>query len=310
MKTSCQLSVVSPVYQASGNVNELVNRLVVELSQIVQTFEIILVDDGSKDDSWVEIVSCCQKHPQVKGVKLSRNFGQHYAVTAGLEFSQGEKIVIMDCDLQDDPSVVHLLYSRAIEGNEIVFTKRKSRKQSFMKVISAVLYNFLFRFLSDRHYEANTGSMVLFSSRVKDHFLSLKDKDRLYIQLLKWIGFKQSYVTIEHQPRFAGRSSYNFFKLMQMAMQGWTSHSDKLLQLSIYTGFCMSLSTLLASIYIIVLYFYRGFQPGWPSLFIAILFSTGLILISIGIAGLYIGKTFEQAKNRPLYIVDSKINFD
>lgn len=304
-----KLSVVSPVYQASGNIEELTNRLVWELTQLTTSFEIILVDDGSYDSSWQEITDSSKKHHQVKGIKLSRNFGQHYAVTAGLEFTEGERIIIMDCDLQDDPSIIGKLCEVAEKGNDIVFTKRIRRKHSLAKSIGAGLYNLLFNILSDPHYEANTGSMVLITDRVRRHYLQLEDHDRLYVQLLKWIGFKQSYIAIEHNSRFSGASSYNFLKLLNLATQGWTSHSTKLLKLSIYLGFGLSIATSLISLYIVFQYFNHGFQPGWPSLFIAILFSTGLILMSIGITGIYIGKIFEQAKRRPLYIIDSKVNF-
>lgn len=310
MESQHLVSVVSPVYHASGNIAELVRRINAEITQVAARFEIILVDDGSSDNSWDEIVATCKAHLHVKGIRLSRNFGQHYAVTAGLNYATGECILIMDCDLQDDPSAFGRLYDAYRQGYDIVFTRRLNRKQPFFKLISAKIYNLLFRVFSNSSYDVDTGSMVLFSARVKKIFLSLRDKDRLYIQLLKWIGFKQTYVLVEHQPRFSGKSSYSFYKLINLAMQGWTSHSDKLLTLSVYGGFYLSFITLLISVYIIIMYFIKDFQPGWPSLFVAILFSTGLILMSIGIAGIYIGKIFEQSKNRPLFIVDEKINFN
>jgi dolichol-phosphate mannosyltransferase len=150
--------------------------------------------------------------------------------------------------------------------------------------------------------------MTLFSSRVRDEFVKLKDQDRLYIQLLKWIGFKSTSVAVEHSQRFEGKSTYTVSKLFLTALQGWTSYSDKLLRMSIYGGLIISLLSLLAGIYIVISYFLKSFQPGWPSIFVAILFSTGLILMSIGIAGIYIGKIFDQTKERPLYIIEEKLN--
>jgi dolichol-phosphate mannosyltransferase len=150
--------------------------------------------------------------------------------------------------------------------------------------------------------------MTMFSSRVKDEFVKLKDQDRLYIQLLKWVGFKSTYLPVEHRERFEGKSTYSVSKLFFTAIQGWTSYSDKLLRLSIYSGLAISAITLLVGIYIVVSYFMKSFQPGWPSLIVAILFSTGLILMSIGITGIYIGKIFEQTKQRPLFIIDKKLN--
>lgn len=302
------LSIVSPVYRAEKIVDLLVERIIAEVSKISENFEIILVEDGSPDNSWEAIERNCQKDQRIKGVKLSRNFGQHYAATAGLEVATGELTILMDCDLQDNPAHIHLLYQKHKEGFDTVFTKRLGRKHSFFKLITAKIYNFLFMMFSDRNYDVNVGSLVLFSERVRKEFLRIQDKDRLYIQVLKWVGFNQTYVAVAHDERAEGESSYSFFKLLQMAIQGWTSHSDKLLRLSVYLGFFFSSSAFLAILVIIFLYFYQSFQSGWASLFVLILFSTGLILISIGIAGIYIGKTFEQSKNKPLYIIDKKIN--
>jgi glycosyltransferase involved in cell wall biosynthesis len=308
MKNDFLISIVSPVYQAEKLVEELVSRISHEMAAHHHEYEIILVDDGSSDNSWEIIQRTCASNPKTKGIKLSRNFGQHYAVTAGLEAASGDVIVIMDCDLQDDPKYIHELLQSHQSGFEIVFTKRIGRKHSFLKAINAKLYNLLFSLFSERLYDVDAGSLVMFSKRVKGIFLTLEDKDRLYIQMLKWVGFKSTYVSVKHHERFAGKSTYDFFKLMKLALQGWTSHSDKLLRFSIYSGFALSGITFVIGILIIIRYFIQGFQPGWPSLFIAIMFSTGLILMSIGIAGIYIGKIFEQTKNRPLFIIDKKIN--
>ena len=304
------ISIVSPVYKAEKIVNELVKRLTEEVSKITDSYEILLIEDGSPDESWEKIEQNCAKDKHVKGIKLSRNFGQHYAISAGMEAANGEAIIIMDCDLQDDPKHIHLLYKKfKDEKFDVVFTKRKNRKHSFFKSITSRIYNLLFYFFSDKSFDVNVGTMVLFSERVQSEFNRLKDKDRLYIQLIKWVGFKSSFIIVDHNERFEGSSSYTLPKLVFLALQGWTSHSDKLLRLSIYTGFFLSFCTFFTGIVIGFMYFFKGFQPGWPSLFLALLFSTGLILMSIGIVGIYIGKIFEQVKERPLFIVDKKLNF-
>ena len=309
MKTVKPLfSVVTPVYRAEKMVDLLVDRIREEVSQISDNFEIILVEDGSPDHSWEAIERNCTQDARVKGVKLSRNFGQHYAITAGLEAATGDITVLMDCDLQDNPAHIQVLYAKYQEGYDTVFTKRVKRKHSFFKAITAKIYHLLFVLLADQSYDLNVGSLVLFSKRVRQEFLRVKDKDRLSMQILKWVGFRQTYVSVTHDKRAEGKSSYSFFRLLQIALQGWTSHSDKLLKISVYFGFFVSLFAFLAILLIIFLYFYQGFQSGWASLFVLILFSTGLILTSIGIAGIYIGKTFEQSKNKPLYIVEQSIN--
>ncbi|HMS32606.1 MAG TPA: glycosyltransferase family 2 protein [Ignavibacteria bacterium] len=302
------ISVVSPVYKSEKIVDELVKRLSESLSKITENYEIILVEDGGGDSSWLKIEENCIRDKRVKGIKLSRNFGQHYAITAGLSRASGDIIVIMDCDLQDDPVHIKKLLDEFGNGYDVVFTRRIGRKHSFFKMITAKIYNSLFKMFSDKNYDLNVGSMTMISRRVKDEFLKLRDQDRLYIQLIKWVGFRSTYVPVEHRERYEGSSTYSISKLFVTALQGWTSYSDKLLRLSIYTGLIISILSLLAGLSIVLSYFLLKFQPGWPSLIVAILFSTGLILMSIGIAGIYIGKIFEQTKQRPLYIIDEKLN--
>ncbi len=303
-----KISVVSPVYKAEKIVDELVKRLTQVLQELADDYEIILVEDCGGDDSWKRIEENCRCDSHVKGILLSRNFGQHYAITAGLMQATGDVVIVMDCDLQDDPAHISRLLDEYNRGYEIVFTRRIGRKHSFFKMITAKIYNSMFTLFSDKNYELNVGSMTMFSARVKDEFIRLKDQDRLYIQLLKWIGFRSTYVPVEHRERYEGKSSYSISKLFLTAIQGWTSYSDKLLRLSIYSGLLISAITLLVGIYIVISYFLKSFQPGWPSLIVAILFSTGLILMSIGITGIYIGKIFEQTKQRPLFIIDKKLN--
>lgn len=304
------VSVVSPVYKAERIIDEFVAQVSNQLLTLTNDYEIILVDDGSPDNAWEKIEHQCSKNSLIKGVKLSRNFGQHYAVTAGLGQAKGHVTIVMDCDLQDDPALLPSLVSKCLEGNEIVFTKRISRKHPISKTIFATLYNLAFSLFGDKSYHVNTGSLVVFTARVREVFLSMPEKDRLYIQLLKWIGFTQTVVEVEHKPRFEGTSSYTFTKLIGLAVQGWTSHSDKLLKMSVYTGFILSTMAFLVGLYIIVQYFITGFQPGWPSLFVALMFSTGLIVSSVGITGIYISKIFQQTKDRPLFIIDKRVNID
>ncbi len=302
------ISIVSPVYNAQGIIEALVARLREEVSKIVQEFEIILVEDGSSDASWAKIEEACRQDSKVKGIKLSRNFGQHYAVTAGLAHASGSCTVILDCDLQDNPADIETLHRAFQSGYDVVFTKRKQRRHGVLKSCSSVIYNVVFRFLSDKQFDVNAGSMILVSKKAKDAFLQIQDKDRLYLQLFKWVGFRSTQIEVEHNERCSGVSSYTFLRLMSLGVQGLTSHSDKLLRLSIYLGFSLASFAFFAISYIVVRFFTHGFKEGWASVFVLILFSTGLILISIGITGVYIGKIFDQAKGRPLYIIEQTCN--
>lgn len=302
------ISVVSPVYLAEKILPELVSRIAEELNKLQVAYEIILVDDSSPDNSWYQIEKLCTAFPFVKGIKLSRNFGQHYAITAGVAEATGEVVVLMDCDLQDDPADIALLLDEYQKSYQVVFTRRIERKHSPSKKLLSWLYKKSFALLSDKYFDIHTGSLVLFSSQVRSEFLRISDQDRLYIQLLKWVGFKSITVPVKHCERYSGKSSYTFMKMMRLAVQGWTFHSEKLLKFAVYMGFTLSSIALIGILYIVAQYYLTGFQSGWASLAVLLIFSTGVIQLSIGILGIYIGKVFRQVKNRPLYIIEKKVN--
>lgn len=305
------ISVVSPVYKAGKIVPELIRRITEEVSLITTDFEIILVEDGSPDNSWEMIAEGCRKDKRVKGIKLSRNFGQHHAITAGIELAKGDYVVVMDCDLQDDPVYIKTLYAQAQAGYDIVYTQKKQRKHSFWKNLTANIFNRIFNYLVDNKNwkgSGSVGSYSMLSRKVVNAFCSFSDYQRHYLNVLRWLGFNSTYVEIEHRERYEGKSSYTLSKLLIHALNGITSQSDKLLRINVMIGIMLSLLTFLSILVIIVLYFTNGFMSGWASLITIILFSTGILLTSIGISGIYIGKTFEQSKNRPKYIIDIFLN--
>lgn len=299
---------MSPVYMAENIVEELVSRVSKEVAKLSSTFEIVLVEDFSPDNSWEKIEELCKKYPFVKGVKLSRNFGQHNAIRAGVSEARGDVIVLMDCDLQDDPGHIKLLVEQFQNGNDIVYTKRIKRKHSFFKYITAKIYNSLFNILADKNFDLNVGSLVLFSKKVRNQFLKLTEHESLYIQSLKWLGFKHVFIPVEHRERFEGESSYKLKDLIRLAIQGWVSNSEKLLYISIKLGFLFTIISIAVILYVIYKSFTVGYDAGWPSLISVILLSTGMILISLGVLGIYIGKIFNEVKNRPLFIIDKTIN--
>jgi polyisoprenyl-phosphate glycosyltransferase len=304
------ISVVSPVYKAGNIVDELVSRIVATVTTITDSYEIILVEDGSPDNSWEIIEANCRKNPHVKGVKLSRNFGQHYAISAGLAESSGEYVVVMDCDLQENPIYIADLYKEIQKGFDIVYTIKEQRVHSAFKNITAKLFFMVFNYLSENHVaKPGVGTYSILSRKVVDEFCRIRDVHRHYLMVLQSLGFRSTYIHIKHESRFKGKSSYTFAKLVNHAIDGITSQSDKLLRLSISLGFMIFLLAFIWAMTLVVLYFRHGAQPGYTSLMVMVLLSTGLILMSIGIAGIYIGKIFEQAKGRPLYIIDKKVNF-
>lgn len=307
------ISIVSPVYEAQNIVEELVLRVTNETKKITADFEIILVEDGSKDASWASIESIAEKNKHVKGIKLSRNFGQHFAITAGLKQATGDYVIVMDCDLQDDPVYIPMLYQKITEGYEIVYTQKKKREHSVLKNISARLFFSLFNYLIDNKSSRTTGNVgaySILSRKTVNAFLSFNDYRRHYLMVLRWLGFRYAVIDIIHQKRFEGKSSYNLKKLWAHALDGITSQSDKLLRLTVTIGFILSFIAFCFALSIIIRYFFKPFQPGWASLAVLISFVGGLVITSVGICGIYIGKTFEQTKNRPMFIVDKTVNIE
>jgi len=307
------ISVVSPVYQAEEIVDELVKRIKKEITKITDTYEIILVEDGSLDKSWQKIKENCKADKRVKGIKLSRNFGQHYAISAGLKESSGDYVIVMDCDLQDNPKYIPDLLSKSKEGYDIVFTIHKERKHGKLKNFFSGLFYLIFNCLignKNLRSSGQLGAYSLITRKVVDAFSQFNDYHRQYLPILHWLGFSNAYINIEHGKRFKGKTSYNFIKLITLAIDSIVSQTEKLLQLSIYGGFVFALVGFLSIIYIVIKAIVNGFQPGWASTTVLIIFATGLILMSLGIVSIYIGKMFNQTKRRPLYLIDEKMNMD
>ena len=307
-----KLSIVSPVYMAENIVDELVKRVTEEACKVVSDFEIILVEDGGEDNSWKKIEENCLRDSRVKGIKLSRNFGQHYAISAGLEASTGDYVILMDCDLQDDPKYFGALIEKTKKGFQIVYTVIEERKHSFFKNITANFFYKVFNFLVRNDIvkgNDKTGTYSLISRDVVNAYIKVGDYRRHYLMVLRWLGFSYDFLTIKQNKRFAGKSSYNLRKLLSHALDGITSQSDRLLRLTAGLGLVMSLLSFIAAISIVISYMISPFQAGWASIITLILFVSGLIILCIGICGIYIGKIFEQTKNRPLYVISEKRNF-
>ena len=298
------ISVISPVYQAEKIVDELVMRLVIELSKITNDFEIILVEDGSKDKSWEAIENSCKKDPRVKGIKLVRNFGQHNAVTCGLDYCKGDFVIIMDCDLQDLPEEINKLYSKAEEGHEVVLARRVVREDSIVKKLTSWLFFKVFNYLSGMEYDYKVGGFRLISKKVVENFRLMREQSRFYPGLIEWMGFPAAYVDVKHSERFEGQSTYGLKKLLKHAVDVVTSYSDKPLRVSVKIGFFMSLFAFLYGSYVFIAsFFYHSPITGWTSLIVSMYFLSGIIITVLGILGIYLGKVFTQVKGRPLYIV-------
>lgn len=301
------ISVVTPVYKCADSLNELYTRLVSTLTPITKQFEIIMVDDGSPTHDWEIIKILAKNDSRVKGIKLSRNFGQHYAITAGLDFAKGKWVVVMDADLQDPPEEIPKLYYKALEGYDIVVGRRVNRQDSFLKKLSSKVFYSLYSYLTDTKIESNLSSLCICSSKVKDSILQMHEHNRAYLFLLMWVGFNMVIIPINHSGRKYGKSSYNFKRSLELLINIVTAHSNKPLRIFINIGFFISLIAFFYGVYIIFRYYlYSTPIIGWSSLIVSIFFLGGVIIASLGVLGIYIGKIFDEVKNRPLYIINTK----
>jgi len=312
---SCKLSVVSPVYGAEDIVDELVRRVREELGKLDLPggYEIILVEDGSPDHCWDRIMENCERHREVRGIKLSRNFGQHAAIEAGLANATGDHIVVMDCDLQEDPAYIGVLLDKARQGHDVVFTSRGARNYSPVKNFTAWLFRLVGTALLPKsgrvNYDLRIGTMSLISPQVARAFQELGDFHKPYTAILGWLGFNAAVVEIEHRERFSGKSSYGYFRLLMHALNGIIVYSERPLYISVFVGFVfVGLSTLYGLVILFRALFMDAPATGWASLITAVVFTSGVVLVNLGISSLYLGKVFQQAKGRPRYVIDRNIS--
>jgi polyisoprenyl-phosphate glycosyltransferase len=306
-----EISVIVPVYNGRPMIEELCHRLVGALGAITKNFVIVLVDDVAPDNPWPIIREIGRCEPRVKGVRLSRNFGQHYALTAGIDVVRARWYVIMDCDLQDAPEDIPLLYSKALEGHDLVAGMRLKEGHGIIKRHVSRLFYALFRGLSGIHLESSTGNFRIFSNRVADGFRSMREQMRFLPASFEWMGFDPVYISLPHHERPQGKSSYNLRKLVKLATQTILAHSQTPLKLVAGFGFVMSLITFV----IAVVFFGRALLfgseiVGWASLFVTILFIGSIQIALMGVLGIYIGKTFEETKGRPLYVIKDTVNLE
>lgn len=305
------LSVVSPVYRAEACLHELHRRLVASLSTITDRFEIVLVEDGSPDQSWSIIEQIAAADPRVRGVQLARNFGQHHAISAGLAESRGKWVVVMDCDLQDRPEEIPALYARAREGFDCVLARRARRQDRWSKRLGSWAFYKIFNYLTDLNYDGSVANFSIVRRRVVDEMLRLGEATRFYGGFLAILGFKKAFIDVQHDPRFSGESSYTFMRLMRLASNVILAHSNKPLRLCIEAGMLLSGLSFLAAVgYFLHTLTHGTPVMGWPTLIISIYFSTGAIIFTLGVIGLYIDRIFAEVKRRPLYVIRRRTTDD
>lgn len=305
------VSVVTPVYGCRTCLAQLYSRLAATLSRISEDFEIIMVNDASPDGAWAAIEELAARDSRVKGINLSRNFGQHQAITAGLDHTSGEWIVVMDCDLQDQPEQILKMYEATRGGYDVVFGRRVRRQDGFLKRLSSSAFNAVLGTLMGQRLDPAIANFGVYHRKVIEGFRRIRDVDRSFPMFVRWLGFRQTSVEIEHAERAEGKSSYTLGKLIAFAVANVAAYSNKPLVISIYVGAIFSSLSFLTAIYYVARYLIHGVGvEGWTSLMVSLYFIAGLLLANLGVLGLYIGKSFEQAKARPLYVVSDLRNLE
>ncbi|HLR52456.1 MAG TPA: glycosyltransferase family 2 protein [Candidatus Avamphibacillus sp.] len=306
-KNNPVMSVVVPVYGCEACLKELSRRLQATLEKITSDYEIIFINDASPDGAWETIIKLNQSNPNMKGLNLSRNFGQHHAITAGLDFANGDWVIVMDCDLQDRPEEIPKLYKKALEGYDVVFGSRVIRQDKWLKRKSSQIFYKIYDYLTERSSDYTVANFSISSKKVIQGFRQMREQNRLFPLFIQWMGYKTAYVPIEHHERTQGKSSYSLKKLITLGTDVLISQSNKPLRFSIQLGFFISLISFIYGVYLFIRYFFLDVPvQGWTSVMVSIWFISGLIFFNFGIIGLYIGKIFNEVKGRPLYLIQEK----
>lgn len=311
MKNNIHISVVSPVYRAEKTLHELVKQIEDAVSPISEAYEIILVEDCGPDNSRQIIREICEKDAHVKGVLLSKNFGQQYALNAGMDAASGEWIVTLDCDLQDTPAFIQTMYNRAQQGYDIVLASRQQRQDGYVKRMGSHAFNKLMKYLTEVDMDESIANFILYNRKVVDAMKAMGDYRRYYPLMNKWVGFRQYIEPIPHAERTDGiSSSYTLRKRINLALETIIAFSDKPLRLMMKTGVWISALTIVAALILAIHYICTGVRvDGWLTLFVSIWFIFGVQMSLMGLVGVYVGKIYEQSKSRPSYIVSERINF-
>ncbi|SEF90052.1 dolichol-phosphate mannosyltransferase [Bryocella elongata] len=300
------ISIVIPVFRAESILPVLCERLTASLRNLNVEYEIFLIDDRSPDNSWEVMRQMAALYPTITAIRLSRNFGQHYALTAGLDFVSGEWTVTMDCDLQDQPEEIAKLLAVAEQGNDVVLARRVDRKDRWSKRWASRFFYGVYYLLSGHRMDPAVGSFRMMRRSVVDGYRSMREASRLFNGMVQWLGFTTAYVDVEHAARYEGSSSYDLRGLFRLATNGIVAFSNRPLYFSVAVGLTMSVFSVGFGAYVLILYLVHHILavPGWMSLVTLTTFIGGLILLNLGILGIYVGRIYDETKGRPLYVVD------
>lgn len=308
-RPSDEIAVIVPVYFGKDVLQELCRRLISTLSKITERFSVILVDDRSPDNAWPLIQQLGQGDQRIRGIQLSRNFGQHYALTAGIDYARANWYVVMDCDLQDAPEDILLLYAKAQEGFDIVIGERKKEGHGLVKRYSSRPFYALFNFLAGIDLDWSVGNYRIFSDRVAEGFRQMREQLRFFPANLNIMGFEVATITIPHYPRHVGQSSYTWKKLAKLGIDTILAHSQMPLRIAAVVGLLTATFSIFTALVIAARALIWGSAvTGWTSLIVAVFIVGGIQIFITGVVGIYVGKCLDEAKRRPLYFVRQTSN--
>ncbi len=309
---SLEISVIVPLYNESENIEHLFSRLTSVLKLLDTSYEIICINDGSRDDTLAKLIKFNQQDATIKVINLSRNFGKEIALTAGLDYAGGAAIIPIDADLQDPPELIVQLITKWREGYDVVYATRRSRRgETWLKQLTAKAFYQTLAKMSPVPIPANTGDFRLLDRKVVDAIKKLPERTRFMKGLFAWVGYKQTSILFDREPRYGGNSTWNYWKLWNFALDGITSFSFLPLKVWSYVGVIISLISLFYALFLVIRTLILGVDvPGYASLMVAILFLGGIQLITLGVLGEYLGRVYEEVKGRPLYFVREEYGFE
>ena len=302
------ISIIIPVYNEADNIDLLHGEILIYCKT---NYEIIFVDDGSTDNTILEIQKLADKNNSCKCISLSRNFGHQNALMAGMQHAKGNKIIIMDGDLQHPPALIPTIINKLNSGVDLVLTRRKKTENiGGMKRLFGAIFYFFINAISDTKIEANVADFKGFNRKVLNGILQFNERELFLRGIFSWIGYKSTIIEFEAPARKFGTTKYSFGKMLKLALKGTTSFSFKPLRVALLIGTFISLAAFCFGIYAVIQFFKGNTVPGWASLIITVIFLGGTQLLAIGLLGEYIASLFTETKHRPLYLIDNKINID
>jgi len=303
------ITAVIPLLNEEKLVGELIRRVEFNLRKISPDYRVIIIDDGSTDSTWEKIKNEGADNSRISGIKFSRNYGHHYAITAGINNSDSDWVIVMDGDLQDRPEVIPDLYSKAQEGFDIVFVNRIERKESLIYLLVQKIFYKTLNILSGLNFNSKQANFSIISKKVAESHRLFNEQARFYVSTIKWLGFSTSSINARHGERFDGKPSYTIKRRIKLAFDVIVTFSERPLKFAISIGIVLSVSSILIAIWIAVKALNSEFTVlGWPSIIFSIFFTTGINLIILGILGIYLGRVFNEVKRRPLYIEEERMN--